>query len=238
MGKSLNQFTKTYLIILALFLSGAGCTGQLPGSFRYAQANQTFTANQGFDSKVDILWVVDNSASMDVSQKTLRNGFSAFATKYLQPTWDIQVAAITTDTYLAHPDFSSYLSSTIMPAGSTSSYYGGVASNPPGGTESAVSPYVGSFSDPSYSNWVAGTISAAGHFLNKLSVNQVYPSWGPDWGLLLPGNHDGPMTSLCIEANSYFFGGSPNALFETMEVIVVRVTVSVLRVAKAAPLNV
>jgi hypothetical protein len=89
-------------------LLSEGCTGQLPGAFRLEQASQTFSSSQAVNTKVDMLWVVDNSASMDPSQKSLRTGFAAFAQKYMQPTWDIQVGVITTDTYLANARYASY----------------------------------------------------------------------------------------------------------------------------------
>jgi hypothetical protein len=92
--------------VFALF--NEGCTSQLPGAFRLQQASQTFSSSQDVNTKVDMLWVIDNSASMDPSQKSLRNGFTAFAQKYMQPTWDIQVGVITTDTYLANNKFSVY----------------------------------------------------------------------------------------------------------------------------------
>ncbi len=97
-----------------------GCTGQLPGSFRWAQQNELMNVAQDINTKVDILWVVDNSASMDVSQNKLRNGFASFAATYLKPSWDIQLAVITTDTYLANPAFTTYWS-TVM--GGTTGYH-------------------------------------------------------------------------------------------------------------------
>jgi hypothetical protein len=98
---------------LCLFvLLNDGCTGQLPGAFKLQQASQTFASSQSVNTKVDMLWVVDNSASMDPSQKSLRAGFAAFAQKYMQPTWDIQVGVITTDTYLANSRYASYRTST------------------------------------------------------------------------------------------------------------------------------
>jgi hypothetical protein len=59
--------------------------------------------------KVDLLWVVDNSVSMEASQEKLRKGFGTFARKYLRSDWDIRTAVITTDMYIAHPSFTKYL---------------------------------------------------------------------------------------------------------------------------------
>ena len=198
--------SRSAVLALLAFLTSA-CTGQLPNSFRYAQQDESFSTSQDVNTKVDILWVVDNSASMDVSQKTLRDGFRAFATKYMKPTWDIRVAAITTDTYLAHPAFSNYLAAGYQGSGYNSTYYGNTLSNPPGGTAAQINPHTGPFVDPSYPSWTAGTISNTGRFTRTTTVSQMFPSWGAKWGMLLPGGHDGPMVSLCYEQNSYFFWG-------------------------------
>src|SRR5262249_53861058 len=103
------------LVLLAGALAaifGSGCTGS-PGAFHLQQANEIKNASLEISTKIDLLWVVDNSSSMDVEQQRLRDGFAAFAHKYMQPTWDIRVAVITTDAYLAHPAFNTYLNTTI-----------------------------------------------------------------------------------------------------------------------------
>ena len=61
--------------------------------------------------QIDVLFVVDNSSSMDPSQARLRNALSDFATTYLKPSYDIRTGVITTDTYLANPGFNGYLNS-------------------------------------------------------------------------------------------------------------------------------
>ncbi len=92
----------------ALVLSN--CTTQVPAEFGLAQQQETFSGQTQVqvNTKIDMLWVVDNSSSMDTEQQRLRQGFAAFAEKYMQPTWDIQVAAIPTDLYLASSEFSAY----------------------------------------------------------------------------------------------------------------------------------
>src|ERR1700757_4300234 len=100
----------------ALFvLSGicSACTKQTNHSFSFLPVTDNFTAASQINTKVDILFMVDNSASMDTEQSRLRNGFTSFAAKYLPPTWDIRVAAITSDTYLANPAFNNYINGTV-----------------------------------------------------------------------------------------------------------------------------
>jgi len=62
-----------------VLILSSGCTSQIPGSFRFLQQEQKFASQQKINTKIDLLWVVDNSASMDVSQQKLRDGFSGFA---------------------------------------------------------------------------------------------------------------------------------------------------------------
>jgi hypothetical protein len=178
-------------LALVASLFSVACTGELPGSFRLAQQEQTFSAQIDVNTKIDLLWVVDNSSSMDVAQEKLRNGFAAFAAKYMLPTWDIRVAVITTDTYLAHKAFTPYLAS-IVP-----------------GTTGWVSPYIQSrlstFVNPA-SNPTLVNLSN-GEFGNGVRFADLIPAWGPNYGQLLPELHDGPVAALCFEGLPYFLNG-------------------------------
>src|SRR6478736_6293288 len=73
-------------------VSLSACTQQTPNSFRLQQQMENFAVNREINTKVDLLWVVDNSASMNVSQDKIRGGFEAFARKYLKEAWDIRLA--------------------------------------------------------------------------------------------------------------------------------------------------
>jgi len=186
----MNQVSK--LALIGPLLACTACTGQLPGSFRLAQQDQTFNSNLNINTKIDLLWVVDNSSSMDIDQKKLRNGFAAFAQKYMQPTWDIQVAVITTDVYLAHPAFQSYLKSTVP------------------GSVGYVSPYINSrltsWVNPKYKPTMINLTTGA--MDNGVTINDMLPNWGANYSKLLPGLHDGPITALCFEGLPYFLKGT------------------------------
>ncbi|MBI4924332.1 MAG: hypothetical protein HY843_00280, partial [Bdellovibrio sp.] len=176
------------LILGALFMN---CTGQLKSSFRLAQQEQTFSAQQEINTKIDLLWVVDNSASMDVSQQKLRNGFSGFAKKYMQPTWDIRIAVITTDTYLAHQSFYSYLNKLVP------------------GTTGWKSTYINSrlntFTNPSWNPELVNL--STGAFDSGVLFKELVPVWNQNYARLLPGVHDGPIPALCSELMPYFIKG-------------------------------
>ncbi len=169
----------------------SACTEQLPGSFRLAQQEQIFSTTQDVNTKIDLLWVVDNSASMDVTQGKLRAGFSSFATKYMKPTWDIRVAVITTDVYMAHPAFNAYRATVIS------------------GSVGYASPHIVSrlatWVNPSWSSSLVNT--STGVFTAGVKFGELIPSWGPSFALLLPGIHDGPIAALCSEIMPYFLDG-------------------------------
>jgi hypothetical protein len=172
-----------------------GCTGSIPGAFRLAQQEETFDASDKIDinTKIDLLWVVDNSASMDISQKRLRDGFAGFALKYMKPSWDIRIAVITTDTYLAHPGFAGYLDTKILPNGFTSPYI-----------NSRKSSWINPPSNPTLLN------TSTGQFTNCVKFGDLFPAAGPNYAKLLEGKHDGPVPALCIEQHAYFFYATTN----------------------------
>lgn len=184
-----NKSLPAALVLCAFSLSA--CTGQIPGSFRYIQQTESFNNEQSVNTKIDLLWVVDNSSSMDVSQQKLRAGFQSFANKYMKPTWDIRVAVITTDTYIANPAYATYLS-TVVPGsvGYISTYISG---------------RLGTFVNPS---WDTSLINlATGAMGHGVRYNDLAPLWGSSYAQLLAGFHDGPITSFCFEGMPYFFSG-------------------------------
>src|SRR5262249_28652607 len=108
------------MILLGIF---SGCTKQTPNSFSFLPVTNNFTAVNSLDTQIDMLWVIDNSASMDNEQNTLRQGLAQFAATYLQPTWDIRVGVITTDAYVANAAFSPWVNTVISGSPGWSSPY-------------------------------------------------------------------------------------------------------------------
>lgn len=49
--------------------------------------------------KIDILWVVDNSGSMETSQNSLASNFQSFINRFNQQKYDFQMAVTTTDAW-------------------------------------------------------------------------------------------------------------------------------------------
>ena len=184
-------------VLLGAALFTDGCTGQLPSSFRFRQAEELFNSTDFVNTKLDMLWVIDNSGSMNVSQGRIRDGFTSFAAKYMKPTWDIRVAVITTDTYIANSAFTNYWNSYLVNPGSNfrSSYLRGITQNGiPGRSTSFVNPSWAPnlfVMDPLNANY--------GKTSNGIRVKDDRPLYGSDWAKLLPGNHDGPMLTMCHE---------------------------------------
>jgi hypothetical protein len=191
-GTIYPSFTRAASAIVALSALPS-CTGQLPGSFRYQQQVEKFTSLAEVNTTLDLLWVVDNSASMDVNQRKIRDGFSGFANRYLKPNWDIRLAVITTDTYMAHPSFDTYKTTTIP--GSTNLYSNYLANR--------TLPFSNPASNPTLFN------NSTKRFTNGIRYGELVPSWSTHWSRLLAGSHDGPTTSLCMELLPYFLNGVP-----------------------------
>lgn len=177
----------TVTVIASIF----GCTGQLPNSFRFKQQEQAFSTTVAINTKIDLLWVIDNSASMDVSQKKLRDGFETFALKYMKPTWNIRLAVITSDIYLADAAFSPFLNSTV---GGTTGYVSNYILNRP-------TPFVNPAWNPTLVN------TATGEFESGVKFKELVPAWRENYSRLMAGIHDGPITGLCFEKLPYFFQG-------------------------------
>ncbi len=70
---------------------------------KFPMSAQTIQVRQKVVSKpIDILFIVDNSGSMSNNQAELAAAFTGFANKYIKNAeWDLNIATITTDTYLA-----------------------------------------------------------------------------------------------------------------------------------------
>jgi hypothetical protein len=169
---------------------GSGCTGS-PGNFHLQQQNEVFATSLNISTKIDMLWVVDNSASMDIEQQRLRAGITAFANKYMQPSWDIRVGVITTDAYLANAAYQPYLN-TVIPGsnGFPSTYVNG---------------RIGTWVNPSYNPTL---FDGTGKLTNGIKYGELVPGWGLNWAKLLPGLHDGPITAVCFEFMPYFLNGA------------------------------
>ncbi|MCB0419950.1 MAG: VWA domain-containing protein [Bdellovibrionales bacterium] len=87
------------IVLLIAVLLTIGCGTDDP-SLSLLQDSDIFQQNVGARStKVDILWVVDNSGSMKTSQENLAANFSSFIKDFQKLNYDFQIGVITTDAY-------------------------------------------------------------------------------------------------------------------------------------------
>jgi hypothetical protein len=93
-----------YLISVIVFLGGASITGcgkdnpsfsVLPSSKSFKQGSSTV------NNKLDILWVVDNSGSMNPIQNTLTTAFQSFIQGFQQKNYNFHMSVTSSEAYLA-----------------------------------------------------------------------------------------------------------------------------------------
>lgn len=172
-----------------------------------ADVSKSF-ATVDVNTQIDMLFVVDNSASMDVAQEKLRDGLQAFANTYLKPTWDIQIAVIPSDAYLANSAFSGYLATEYLSYDGSrlrSNYLGNQYPNL-SAEKKALLPFVDA------ANSVFNNANPALNYAkynNQFTFNRLVPAWGPHYAAPI----DGPVAGLCVEQLPYFssadVGGNP-----------------------------
>ncbi|MEO0335303.1 MAG: hypothetical protein AAF202_02860 [Pseudomonadota bacterium] len=90
--------------VLAMSLLSA-CGSEDP-SFSILPDTENFQqSTESINTRIDILWVIDNSGSMNTSQTQLASNFQSFIEDFETKNFDFQMAVTTTDAYLAHPNW-------------------------------------------------------------------------------------------------------------------------------------
>src|SRR3954451_2663334 len=93
----LSPFTPVLILLSLNLLSGCGRGGGgysiLPDSSNFRQSADKV------QSKVDLLWVIDNSASMETSQNNIANNFKSFISGFANNGYDFQIAVTTTSAW-------------------------------------------------------------------------------------------------------------------------------------------
>lgn len=109
MGVRVMQAKQKWILILGLAVIGlltSGCSSGGGSSYSILPTAQSFTQSVGtVNDKTDVLWVIDNSRSMDPLQNNLTSNFSSFINAFVSKGYDFQMAVTTTDAYLAGPNF-------------------------------------------------------------------------------------------------------------------------------------
>lgn len=104
------MFAKALLTsaVLASFIINAGC-GSDSSTFSILPDSESFQqSTDSVNTKIDILWVVDNSNSMRTSQEDLANNFGSFIANFQAKGYDFKMAVTTSDAYLADTKYLSF----------------------------------------------------------------------------------------------------------------------------------
>ncbi len=84
-----------------------GCGGD-SASFSVLPDGDTFYQNtQSANTRIDMLWVVDNSGSMETSQNNLATNFPSFIDGFASRGLDFQIGVVGTDAFVALPAMTS-----------------------------------------------------------------------------------------------------------------------------------
>ncbi|MBX9768646.1 MAG: hypothetical protein K2X47_15335, partial [Bdellovibrionales bacterium] len=93
------------ILCASLGLLVSACGSKNP-SYSLLPDQQQFTQSASdLNNKVDILWVVDNSGSMQPAQDNLVANFRTFVTDFSSKAYDFSMSVVTTEAYLAASQF-------------------------------------------------------------------------------------------------------------------------------------
>jgi hypothetical protein len=85
-------------LVWAVVLLSLGCGKG--SSYSLLSDSDTFQQNEGaFNSKIDILWVIDNSGSMESSQQAVINNLNSFMADFVAKDLDFKMAVTSTDAF-------------------------------------------------------------------------------------------------------------------------------------------
>lgn len=103
-----TQMTRGVLataVALGLGSTLVGC-GSKGGNFSMLATGQSFhQADAKINNKIDILWVVDNSGSMDPLQANLNANFNSFMSNFQTKGFDYKIAVASSDAYKAATNY-------------------------------------------------------------------------------------------------------------------------------------
>lgn len=91
-------FTVSILIVLLSSLF-SGCSEISDYS---SAADNSVTETRTISTSIEILWVIDNSGSMQTKQSQVASAFSSFSGLFLQKGYHFRMAIITTDAYMGN----------------------------------------------------------------------------------------------------------------------------------------
>lgn len=97
--KHIAKFTT--LAVIGTLMAGCGSNGT---SYSLLSTGQSFKQAK-VNSKVDMLWVVDNSGSMQPLQQNMTSNFNSFISQFITKGYDFHLAVTSSEAYLAGANF-------------------------------------------------------------------------------------------------------------------------------------
>lgn len=102
-GRVMGNIYKRLAVVLAS-LAAVAC-GQSGTTYSMMTQANSFKQANVTNSQIDMLWVVDNSGSMDPLQQNMTTNFNSFMDQFVSKGYDFHLAVTSTDTYLALSQF-------------------------------------------------------------------------------------------------------------------------------------
>jgi hypothetical protein len=96
-----NKVTKAMSAMMALFMISSCMKGD--PSFSLLGENTQLSISPEFEvvpTKIDVLWVVENSDSMETSQQALVDNFTKFINRFISKQYDFRIGVTTPDAWL------------------------------------------------------------------------------------------------------------------------------------------
>lgn len=103
--KKLNLISQLGLLVTAVVAMGCG---KASNSFSTLPTGQSFKQVASFNNQLDILWVVDNSGSMQPYQDNLTANFNSFISSFVGKGYDFKIAVTGTDAFRGDSTLSGY----------------------------------------------------------------------------------------------------------------------------------
>lgn len=95
---------RTYVVLCTLLGVALINTGCMRGDTSFSvlsELDQFQQAGTQLNTKLDVLWVIDNSGSMDSSQQNVADNFTSFIDRFQSKGFDFRLAVTTTEAYRA-----------------------------------------------------------------------------------------------------------------------------------------
>ena len=94
-----RTFKRSAGIIMMMSLGLMGCGENTPTFSALADSKIFEQSGTEVNVKIDVLWVIDNSGSMQTSQENLTNNFQSFINDFQVQGFDFQIGVTTTEAY-------------------------------------------------------------------------------------------------------------------------------------------